>query len=225
MSRSRLCRCALHATPKPKAILAIYSLGFKYVIDSHVTATTVRPFPLPQIEPPLTSAQEPISDFPLLPSTPYLPFLNSSPTALRTLSTSIDATKEPRVSYPFYLLQEGLFLDVLTGQTGLSASLALLEASARDAALPEDARPLFPHLAVDGTWPPTYLVHGSLDTAVPVSESREMVKLLKSNGVAYELVEVEGAGHGFDKVADSKEIAGLEGAVPFLLKHAPRVKQ
>ena len=173
----------------------------------------------------LTSSQEPISDFPYLPSTPYLPLLNSPFTSLRTLSTSIDATTDPRVSYPFWLLQGGLFLDVFTGQTGLSASLALLEPSQRAAALPDDARPLFPHLAVDESWPPTYFIHGTADTAVPVSESREMAKLLDSKGVPYDLVEVEGAGHAFDKVAESREIAGLEGAVPFLLKYAPQAKQ
>ena len=45
--------------------------------------------------------------------------------------------------------------------------------------------------------PPALLIHGSDDHTVPVQQSRDFYALLKSNGVAVELVEIPGVDHSF----------------------------
>jgi acetyl esterase/lipase len=52
--------------------------------------------------------------------------------------------------------------------------------------------------------PPFLFLHGTKDWLVPIEQSRSMCKKLKEAGVRAELVEVEGAGHGFDK-ADARK--------------------
>ena len=49
---------------------------------------------------------------------------------------------------------------------------------------------------VSREYPPTILVHGTEDTDVPYSESRNMAARLKEAGVEHELITVEGGGHG-----------------------------
>jgi len=49
---------------------------------------------------------------------------------------------------------------------------------------------------VSREYPPTILVHGTDDTDVPYSESRNMAARLKKAGVEHELITVEGGGHG-----------------------------
>jgi acetyl esterase/lipase len=148
--------------------------------------------------------------------TPFLALLESKDTVH---STSIHGSKDARVSYYVYLLQSGLFNSVLTGIPTLSQELAPLSEKEREKALPVEKRRLFPHLNVHKDLPPMFLLHGTKDSAVPIEESRNMKTLLEAVGVHVELVEVEGADHGFDTVKDSSEIAGLEKLVPFLLKY------
>jgi len=50
---------------------------------------------------------------------------------------------------------------------------------------------------LDAKDPPTLLVHGEADKVVPVSQSREFARALKSKGVASELVVIPGADHSF----------------------------
>lgn len=96
---------------------------------------------------------------PLLPSiTPYLPLVNASPSSPPVVQTSRDYVKEPRLSYLSWLLQTGTFLDVLTGHKGLGEKLSKLEKKDRAAAVPADARALFPDLLLDTNFPPTFLV-------------------------------------------------------------------
>ena len=46
--------------------------------------------------------------------------------------------------------------------------------------------------------PPLFIVHGSLDLAIPVDESRHFHRRLREAGAASELIVVPGAGHSFD---------------------------
>ena len=46
--------------------------------------------------------------------------------------------------------------------------------------------------------PPLLIVHGSLDPAIPVDESRHFHRRLREAGAASELIVVPGAGHSFD---------------------------
>jgi acetyl esterase/lipase len=50
---------------------------------------------------------------------------------------------------------------------------------------------------VDSKDPPTLLVHGTDDHTVPIQQSRDFLALLRSKGVAAELIEIPGADHSF----------------------------
>jgi acetyl esterase/lipase len=66
--------------------------------------------------------------------------------------------------------------------------------------------PYCPIRNVTAEYPPTFLIHGTEDTDVPYSESKNMAARLAEAGVAHEFITVAGAGHGLsgakpDKVA------------------------
>ena len=50
---------------------------------------------------------------------------------------------------------------------------------------------------VDSNDPPALLIHGTVDHTVPVQQSRDFYALLRSKGVAAELVEIPGVDHSF----------------------------
>jgi acetyl esterase/lipase len=73
--------------------------------------------------------------------------------------------------------------------------------------IPSKHQPLFPQLSVNilpedqslpSYWPPTCLVHGTSDTAVPFAESVYLSEMLKEAGVEVELVKFDGKEHSFD---------------------------
>jgi acetyl esterase/lipase len=49
---------------------------------------------------------------------------------------------------------------------------------------------------VTAKYPPTFLIHGTDDTDVPYSESKNMAAKLAESGVEHEFITVSGAGHG-----------------------------
>jgi acetyl esterase/lipase len=63
-----------------------------------------------------------------------------------------------------------------------------------DAALADEVSPL---LFVSKDDPPILLIHGDQDTLVPLDHSRRIHAALQEQGVATELIVIEGAGHGF----------------------------
>ena len=70
---------------------------------------------------------------------------------------------------------------------------------------------------VTATYPPTILLHGELDNDVPCEESQNMAARLAEVGIEYELLVVEGAGHGLGGVP-VELVASIEGrAAAFLL--------
>jgi len=56
--------------------------------------------------------------------------------------------------------------------------------------------PYCPLRNVTAKFPPTHFVHGTNDTDVPYSESKNMADKLTAAGVEHDLITVEGAGHG-----------------------------
>jgi acetyl esterase/lipase len=73
------------------------------------------------------------------------------------------------------------------------------EVSGFDPATEEGHRKLEPYCPVRNVtadYPPTLLIHGTVDTDVPYEQSAEMDKELARQKVAHELVTVTGAGHG-----------------------------
>jgi len=71
--------------------------------------------------------------------------------------------------------------------------------------------------------PPTVLVHGTEDLMVPCEISRDLFTALREKGVDAELIEVEGANHGFDLVPgaieDEEKRKVFERANEFIAKY------
>lgn len=117
----------------------------------------------------------------------------------------------PRLLLPRLYLQLGTWLDYYTGQhePSLSAQLRGAQTGADlTSLLLDEHRALFPQLYVDMAWPPAFLVHGNKDSAVPVVESQNMERLLKSAGVKVTLKVVDGQEHSFDKAEGAEETFG-----------------
>ena len=145
---------------------------------------------------------EPISDSPLAyhPQTYHIPGYPAN----------------PRMLLARLYLQLGVFIDYYTGQhdpslsTKLRQTLSTPKSNAEDLInqIPERQRSLFPQFGVDSNWPPTFLLHGTNDTAVPVAESRHMQALLRKVGVPVVLLEFEGKEHSFDYEPEVENILG-----------------
>ena len=124
----------------------------------------------------------------------------------------------PRMLLARLYLQLGVFIDYYTGQHDPSLSNTLRQSlstagfNAEDliSQIPERQRSLFPQFGVDSNWPPTLLLHGTNDTAVPVAESRHMQALLRKAGVPVVLLEFEGKEHSFDTEPEAETILGEE---------------
>lgn len=130
--------------------------------------------------------------------------------------------------------QLGEWLDYYTGDHTLSARLrpllspasllgtaqppVLNLARAREA-IGEKNIGLFPQFGVTENWPPTFIVHGSEDSQVPLPESEHLTERLKAVGAESELVVVEGQAHSFDYASDAeREFGGLfDRAAAFLV--------
>ena len=112
---------------------------------------------------------------------------------------------EPRMTLTSLTIQLGNWLDYYTGEFNPSLSGILrdaLDAGASPLAIrdlvPERHRVLFPAILVNSSWPPTLMIHGTADTAVPILSSRRLKQLLTDAGVSAELIEIEGKDHVFD---------------------------
>lgn len=142
-------------------------------------------------------------------------------------------------------LQSGTFLDYYMGRHEPSLSAALREAYTSpdrepdgDASrarllsplVPSELRHLFPQLLIPPSksdsfqWPPTFLVHGTADTAIRADESRHLAALLRRAGVNVTLRLIEGREHSFDYARDAEGAFGGEGglfdeAAGFLAHH------
>jgi acetyl esterase/lipase len=75
---------------------------------------------------------------------------------------------------------------------------------------------------VDPAYPPTLLVHGDADKAVPYEQSVMMAEALERAGVVHELITIPGGGHGFDQQWGAEGQRAIERAVAFLREHVQR---
>lgn len=118
-------------------------------------------------------------------------------------------------------LQLGTYLDYYTGEHNPSLSSVLLAAHSQEGESEEvlselvqgKHRFLFPQFAVNASWPPTFLAHGSNDSAVLVEESRNMHKQLQQFGVRSVLNVIEGAEHSLDYVPEAEKVYGTPGGL------------
>jgi acetyl esterase/lipase len=123
------------------------------------------------------------------------------------LAGSDGSTEEQRARsrYYLYLRQNGLWTKEVTGLD-----------PARDR---KKLDPFCPVRNVTADYPPTMLVHGTVDTDVPYELSAAMAKELARHKVPHELVTVRGAGHGLSG-GPRKEVAeARKKALGFILRH------
>ncbi|KAG6810093.1 hypothetical protein H0H92_013342 [Tricholoma furcatifolium] len=223
---------AMHCTaPKPKAIVSMYGMGGDFFTPHYLTPKT-KPFfrgreildPSDFMDPRSTMSKfaslEPIADSALAyhPQTYRIPGYPSNP---RMLITRL-------------YLQLGVFIDYYTGDhsnEGLSAHLRdtlKLHSEGKDRAeiglndtnidairslVPSAHHGLFPNLILsegkmDLQWPPTVLIHGTEDSAVPIRDSRSLAKKLEACGAHIQLFEMEGREHSFDYEPGAEELFG-----------------
>ncbi|KAG6808074.1 hypothetical protein H0H92_005463 [Tricholoma furcatifolium] len=167
---------------------------------------------------------EPIADCPLK-------IVDSDPLAIPS---------HPRISVLGVHQQLGVWIDYYTGahaNGGLSVALRealqsqppLDDLDAEDARVddllrkfvPAEHHKLFPSLGVNSNWPPTVLLHGTSDIAVPIGDSRALERRLKRRGIEVQLFEAEGKGHGYDlgPQADEQYRDVFDEVGEFLKKH------
>jgi len=204
---------AMHCnSPKPKGIVSMYGMGGDFLTSHYLQPKTEVFFRGRELLNPAEFADylypfkngtlEPVSDSPLAyhPQTYHIPGYPAN----------------PRMLLARVYLQLGVFLDYYTGQHDPSLSntlrqtLSKPESSVDDLMhqIPERQRSLFPQFGVDSNWPPTLLLHGTNDTAVPLAESRHMQALLKKAGVPVTLLEFEGKEHSFDYEPEAEATLG-----------------
>ncbi|KII90934.1 hypothetical protein PLICRDRAFT_106618 [Plicaturopsis crispa FD-325 SS-3] len=194
---------AMHAMPRPKALLCMYGMGGDFLTHHYLEPKTIPFFRGREL---LDS--ESFSDY-IQPSASSLPCIAESALEYHLLSSPTPGyPANPRMLLTRLYLQLGTLLDVYAGEQGLSALVrsALRRHSPVDALSAEEIRrviperhwKLFPQMNVDSNWPPTYLLHGSNDTAVPIHESQNMRVLLEKASVPVHLSCVHGGEHSFD---------------------------
>ncbi|KAK5062661.1 hypothetical protein LTR84_004734 [Exophiala bonariae] len=106
-----------------------------------------------------------------------------------------DITKDERFPLVSAFHIDALFLDYLTGTKGLSHDVR----TSGEEAIPQQQRNLFPLTFSDLTkLPPTILLHGKNDTAVPVDLSIRAAEKLRQAGVVVQAEFPVNAEHGFD---------------------------
>ncbi|KAJ7022743.1 alpha/beta-hydrolase [Mycena alexandri] len=205
---------ALYASPKPKAVLSMYGMGGQSFGHVSLTPKTEVFFLGRELLDPAN-----FSDF-LYPKCKSLETITDS--ALAYLPASHPQAgwpANPRMPLPRLYLQLGVTIDYFTGQhePSLSAKLRpLLETdAARDpfalqdamkALIPPEHRVLFPQFHITSQFPPTFLCHGSEDTAVHVEESQHLHAQLQRAGVPVKLLVIDGASHSLDYVPNAEEL-------------------
>jgi dipeptidyl aminopeptidase/acylaminoacyl peptidase len=202
---------AVHALPKPRAVFGLYGLGghlltsFYYSIKSPITVN--------------------IADY-----ESYLNPIDEKNNFVRSVSDIplawpiLEGGEKARTTGALYQVfsETGTLLDYLRGVQRLSQCLRSTTPYQQNLQekIPEESQCLFPELYV-ANFPPTYLVHGTADQAVPTDNSTFLAQKLELNHIPYVLTLAEGRGHGFNAEADAEEIYNtyIKGVIQFFLEH------
>ncbi|KAF8956513.1 Alpha/Beta hydrolase protein [Flammula alnicola] len=180
---------AMHCSPKPKAIVSLYAMGGNLFTLHYLKAKNEVFF----------MGRDLLNrdDFP-----DYLyPFKRGAPS--RTSDSPLvyhPVTGDPansRIYLPPLYLQLGCFVDYYTGMHEPSLSNTL------GATLEDD---FITETELD--WPPTMLLHGTGDSAIPVDDSCHMQAVIERAGIPVELIEFEVMEHLLDFAPDAEEIWG-----------------
>lgn len=107
-------------------------------------------------------------------------------------------TKHARWPYLRYIVQEGLYVDYLSGVKGLGTKIA---EEGVEKAVPKNLRQIFPiDFGITREFPDTVVVHGKADRAVDVGEGERLTEKLQSVGAKVKFYPVEGTDHAFDRM-------------------------
>lgn len=115
---------------------------------------------------------------------------------------------DERVLLVEVLHKEGLFVDYMTGVDGLGAAIA----NQGTKAIPQQLNNLFPLSFGDlAGLPPTMVLHGKNDIAVPVTQSLQALDKIRAAGVEIHGDFPDDAGHGFDAKAGNIDVETTDG--------------
>ncbi|KAG8215091.1 Alpha/Beta hydrolase protein [Butyriboletus roseoflavus] len=188
-------QAALHAVPRPAALVSYYGMGGDMLSDFWL------------------SAREPQT----IPRERVVSFLETEPTRETGLPIFVQDgfyTDALRRADAFgWISQNGIFLDYITGIHGLSEQLRTLPSDQRASMIPKSVQKAFPELSVDASLlhPPVLFVHSKNDLIVPLSESLKTNRQLEEVGVRTELFFLDGAKHG-QVNSDGSAVIGMEEA-------------
>lgn len=240
---------ASHALPRPCRVLSLYGMGGDYLSAHYLVEKSVPFFRGREILDPEEFAEW-IWPFPAANSTKgatinggeKTPVISRSPLLFHPQTSKTPGLPaNPRMYLVRLYLQLGTALDYITGQHGPSLSESLrsllpldedLSPQEKSALLashvPTHLHGIFPQLLFRSSskpFPPTFMVHGTADTAVPISESRNIYSLVlsspslsssspsSSNSAKARLVQVRGAEHSFDYSPSAESQFGKPGSL------------
>jgi len=184
---------ALYAEPRPRAILSLYGMGGDWLSDFYLALKTTS---IPLFGSILSKED----------GAELVKFEKMDPVVEAPLKTCGNRVK----LFPWWW-QNGIMLDILAGEVGLSDRLRPLPPAEREAAIPAHLATIFPQLHINSSFPPTILIHGKDDTAVIVGESEYTYQQLQKAGVRSELHVVPGAEHGLVIMPSWKEVPEAAG--------------
>ncbi|KZT12087.1 alpha/beta-hydrolase [Laetiporus sulphureus 93-53] len=232
---------AIHARPRPKAVLSMYGMGGMMLTPHYYYPKSSVFFRGRELLDPTHFSEY------LYPDCRQLSPISDSALAYHPLTSPTPGyPANPRMLLARLYLQLGVFLDYYTGCHELSLSKMLRSSTAgeRKAAqgqedavpdihqpptgiesvIPREHLPLFPHLNISSSWPPTLLVHGSIDSAILPAESIHLHAMLQDAGVETNLVMIDGMEHSFDYQPGAENTYGSHGglfdqAAKFVIQH------
>ncbi|PSR83859.1 hypothetical protein PHLCEN_2v5568 [Hermanssonia centrifuga] len=234
---------AIHAHPKPKALIALYAMGGNFLIPHYYMPKSEVFFRGRELLDPDLFAEF------LHPRCTTLQDTSGSPLAYHSADAPIPGyPANPRMLLARLYLQLGTWLDYYTGTHDVSIALrntASLTGDSsygsvsekpdssdvlhknsllKNAVLSDEHLPLFPQFNVTTSWPPCLVIHGAQDTAVLVQESYHMAHLLERTQVDATLRVVEGREHSFDYAPGAYEVFGGSGGLfdevrDFIVRH------
>ncbi|GBE84981.1 alpha/beta-hydrolase [Sparassis crispa] len=215
---------AMHASPKPNAVLSMYGMGGNFLTSQYFTPKSEVFFRGREL---LDPSQ--FSEY-LYPSSERLSPTADSPLAYHPQTYTIPGyPANSRMLLGRLYLQLGVYLDYYAGIHQPSLSAVLRETVADT---PHDARELrrmqfddvcgvlsprervlLPQFGVMRGWPPCFLVHGEADSAVLVHESEHMHALLQEAGVDVIMKVIAGEEHSLDYQKDADDKYGGPGGL------------
>lgn len=171
---------ALHAKPRPVALVSYYGMGGDMLSDFWLNVRESQSIQRERVA----------------------RFLETEPTRETGLPIFVqdgfftDALR--RADAFAWISQNGRFLDYLTGIHGLSEQLRAVSRDQRASMIPKTVLKAFPECFIHASslHPPALFVHSKDDTIVPLSESLRTNRQLREVGVRSELFLLDGAKHG-----------------------------